>query len=82
MQVRITEFESIAMKEGRALPAQPPATYDLSKNNWRNHWAAMRDGLVMCWIPNNEHPPFHMKTSGRIWESLETKEMNDENRLG
>ena len=25
--------------------------YDLSNRNWRDHWAAMRDGLVIMWIP-------------------------------
>lgn len=70
-QIRITEFESIAMQEGRAMPAQPPETYDLSSRNWRNHWAAMRDGLVMCWVPRNTPPPFKFRISGRIWESIQ-----------
>ena len=51
--------------------------YELSRKNWRSHWAAMRDGLVIMWIPENECPPFHMITSGRVWKSL-TEEMTDE----
>tara|TARA_R110000824_G_scaffold11593_11_gene50836 strand:+ start:218 stop:523 length:306 start_codon:yes stop_codon:yes gene_type:complete len=44
--------------------------YDLSNDNWRKHWAAMKDGDVIMWIPNNEQHPFHMTTSGRIWKSF------------
>ena len=77
--ILITEYESIAMKEGRALPADPPKVYKLSDNNWRHHWAAMGPCLdpdckishVIMWIPRNTPPPFNFITSGRQWESIQ-----------
>jgi hypothetical protein len=62
MKVRITDLEQ-----------DDVTVYDLSKNNWKNHWAAMRNGLVIGWIPRNQKPPFKMVTSGRRWESFENE---------
>ncbi len=50
--------------------------YDLSNMNWKRDWAAMRDGLVIAWIPGNAKPPFKMVTSGRRWESFKEENEN------
>jgi len=60
MKVRITDLDTKAVD-----------VYDLSEKNWRKHWAAMRDGLVIMWIPRNTPHPFKMVTSGRRWESFQ-----------
>jgi len=59
MKVRVTDLE-----QGDV------TVYDLSNVNWKRDWAAMRDGLVIAWIPANQKPPFKMVTSGRRWESF------------
>ena len=52
--------------------------YDLSNVNWKRDWAAMRDGLVIAWIPGKAQPPFKMVTSGRRWESFKEENENEQ----
>jgi hypothetical protein len=51
------------------LDTNETTSYDLSRQNWRNAWACMRDGLVHMWAP----PQLPITgqaivTSGRRWQ--------------
>ena len=65
MQVKITFIETGETE-----------IYDLSKNNWKGVYAAMRDGSVLYWAPaeimNDRWKS--ITTSGKRWERLRSED--------
>ena len=68
MKVRVTDLFDCEQKT--------VTVYDLSNVNWKRDWAAMRNGLVIAWVPGKAQPPFKMVTSGRRWESFKEENEN------